>query len=161
MALKGTELLFAPHQTGGFDIERAGMGRIPLELWKNREEDPVPMQQAILGPKGREWLMKWLPSRAYDNNCFLVFTNGVGIDGPEVRVGCNMIVDPEGIVMAETTASDDGVIYATLDKQARVGSLAESHMRARRPSLYGPIAEPIEEIDTRLIRNTVSGETID
>ena len=160
LALKGAEIIFAPHQTGGFDIERCGMGRIPLSLWKNRESDPVPMRQAILGPKGREWQMKWLPSRAYDNNVYTVFANGVGIDGPEVRPGCSMILDPEGMVLAETTEAADAMIMTTVRRSARQNTLAGSHILARRPSLYGQIVEPVPERSTREIRNKVSGEKI-
>lgn len=160
LALKGAEIIFAPHQTGGFDIERAGMGRIPLDLWRNRHTDPVPMRQAILGPKGYEWVVKWLPSRSYDNNVYTIFVNGVGIDGPEVRTGCSMILDPEGIVLTETTEAEDDMITAILSKQGLQNTLAASHMRARRPSLYGKIVEPIEEASTRDIRNRVSGEKI-
>jgi len=74
LALKGAEIILAPHQTGGFDIPHAGMGRIPLELWHKRHENPEKIQKEILGPKGREWIVKWLPSRAYDNNLYYVFT---------------------------------------------------------------------------------------
>jgi predicted amidohydrolase len=160
LALKGVELVFAPHQTGGFDIPRAGMGRIPLDLWRNRHRDPLAMREAILGLKGRAWIAKWLPSRAYDNDCYLVFANGVGIEGPEVRVGCSMILDPEGIIIAETTAAEDNLIIAELHKEARVNSLAGSHIAARRPSLYGLITAPAQEVDTRTIRNRMSGEKI-
>jgi predicted amidohydrolase len=160
LALKGAEIIFAPHQTGGFDIPRAGMGRIPLELWRRRHDDPVPMRQAILGPKGREWIVKWLPCRSYDNNIYTVFANGVGIDGPEIRTGNSMIIDPEGIILAETTEADNAMVVATLSKSARVGTLSGSHVMARRPKLYGKIVEPTKEVDTRTIRNLVSGEKI-
>ena len=33
-------------------------------------------------------------------------------------------------------------------------------MLARRPSLYGKIVESVEEVDTRLVRNAVSNQTI-
>ena len=160
LALQGAELIFAPHQTGGFDIPRAGMGRIPLEVWRKRHADPLPMKQAITGPKGREWLLKWLPCRAYDNNAYVVFTNGVGIDGPEVRVGCNMIIDPEGLVVAETAEPEDAMIVAQLTREKRVNSLPSAHIGSRRPSLYGKITEAVPEIDTRLLRNSVSNEQI-
>jgi len=160
LALKGAEVIFAPHQTGGFDIPRAGMGRIPLELWQNRHRDPQPMRDAILGPKGRAWIAKWLPSRAYDNNCYYVFSNGVGIDGPEVRVGCSMIIDPEGIVIAETDEAEDDLIVAELYKEKRIDSLPSAHLASRRPSLYGKIVEPAPEVDTRTVRNRVSREKI-
>ena len=160
LALKGAEVIFAPHQTGGFDIERCGMGRIPLDLWKNRVAEPVAMRQAILGPKGREWLMKWLPSRSYDNNVYTVFANGVGIDGPEVRPGCSMIVDPEGVPICETNEAVDAMVAATVSKVNLKGTLAGSHVMARRPSLYGKISEPVPERSTREIRNSISREKI-
>jgi predicted amidohydrolase len=160
LALQGAELIFAPHQTGGFDIPKAGMGRIPLEFWRNRHRDPVPMKDAILGLKGRAWITKWLPSRAYDNNAYIIFANGVGIDGPEVRVGCSMILDPEGIIVAETNEAEDDLIIATLYKEKRINSLASSHMASRRPSLYGKVVEAVPEVDTRTLRNRVSNEKI-
>jgi len=49
---------------------------------------------------------------------------------------------------------------ATLTKSARVGTLSGSHVLARRPSLYGKIIELTKEVDTRKIRNRVSGEKI-
>jgi predicted amidohydrolase len=160
LCLKGAELILAPHQTGGFDIASRGMGRIAPKVWKNRERDPVAVKQEFEGPKGREWIIKWLPSRAYDNNLYYVFTNGVGIDGPEVRVGCSMIIDPEGIVLAETTAAADEVIVASLSKAGRKRTVSSGHIKARRPSLYAKIVEPIEELDTRSVRNELSGHTI-
>ncbi len=160
LALKGAEIIFAPHQTGGFDIERCGMGRIPLELWKNRVADPIAMRQAILGPRGREWLMKWLPSRSYDNNVYTIFANGVGIDGPEVRPGCSMILDPEGVPIIETTEAADTMVMAVVSKAGLKGTLAGSHVLARRPSLYDKITERVPERSTREIRNSISREKI-
>ena len=160
LALNGAEIIFAPHQTGGFDINRAGMGRIPLEHWKSRHEDPVPMRQAILGPKGREWLVKWLPSRSYDNSVYTIFANGVGIDGVEVRTGGSMILDPEGIIIAETTEAEDSMAVAVLAKSALKDTLGATHMLSRRPSFYGKLCEPIEEKSTRQLRNRISGQTI-
>lgn len=160
LALQGAEIVFAPHQTGGFDIPLAGMGRIPLDVWRNRHRDPLPMKEAMLGLKGRAWITKWLPSRAYDNNTYIVFSNGVGIDGPEVRVGCSMIIDPEGIIIAEANDPEDSMIIAMLYKEKRINSLASIHMAARRPSLYGRIVAPAVEIDTRTLRNRVSNEKI-
>ena len=35
--------------------------RCSRELWENRHRDPVPLRQEFQGPKGRQWLMRWLP----------------------------------------------------------------------------------------------------
>ena len=160
LCLKGAEIIFAPHQTGGFDLESAGMGKIDLDVWRNRHKDPRAARVELNGPKGREWVMKWWPSRAYDNNLYYVYANGIGIDGPEVRTGGTMIVDPEGIVLEEATALGDQMIIAHMDKSARVGTVGSGNVASRRPSLYGMLAEAIEERDTREIRNSLTGHTI-
>lgn len=160
LCLKGAEIIFAPHQTGAFDMASRGMGRIPLDVWRNRYADPAAIRQAIDGPKGYEWIMKWLPSRPYDNNLFYVFPNGVGIDGPEVRVGCSMILDPEGIVLAETRAAGADLVVAPLSRDARLRTVSSGHLKARRPSLYNKIVEPVEERDTRSIRNELTSHQI-
>lgn len=155
-ALLGAEIVFAPHQTGGFDIELAGMGRIPTALWDNREADPVAIREAILGLKGRDWLLKWLPSRAYDNNLFYVFTNGVGRDGDEIRTGNAMILDPHGRIMVESQRPGDDMVIAVLNKSMREKTLGRSHMLTRRPELYGPIVEKRDGVDTREVRNALT-----
>jgi predicted amidohydrolase len=95
-----------------------------------------------------------------DSNLFYVFANGVGIDGPEVRVGCSMILDPEGIILAETKHAGDDMIVAALSREARVRTVCSGHLKARRPSLYGKIVEPVKEIDTRNVRNELTGHKI-
>jgi len=154
--LAGAELVLAPHQTGGFDIEIAGMGRIPHETWRKRHDDPEPMRQAIVGPQGREWLLKWLPARAYDHNVFYVFSNGVGIDGSEVRTGNAMIIDNHGIVLAESSAADNDLVIADLDHASLQRALGRSHALSRRPELYGPLAEGEAAASTWEVRNAMT-----
>ncbi len=48
------------------------MGQIDLTLWENRFEDPEAVEAEFRGPKGREWLLRWLPARAHDNGMFLI-----------------------------------------------------------------------------------------
>ena len=72
-ALKGAEILLAPHQTGGCTTPSPrGMKRIDPALWKTRKSDPQTIEAEFRGPNGREWLMRWLPSRAHDNGFFLL-----------------------------------------------------------------------------------------
>lgn len=141
MRLQGVELLFAPHMTGAFDIPVAGMGRIALSVWENRASDPQTLQAEILGPKGKQWLLKWLPSRAYDNGIFVVFTNGIGKDGPEVRTGNSMVLDPHGRAIAATDAPHDAIIFADCARGELAVNLGAAHLNSRRPHLYGPLAE--------------------
>lgn len=160
LQLRGAQVVFCPHQTGGFDVPCAGMGKISLELWRNRGTDPEPVRREIIGPKGREWVGKWFPSRAYDFGTYAVFCNGVGIDGPdEVRTGNSMIVDPHGIIMAETNALGDDMVVADLDPVLLELNLGASHAAARRPELYGSLTEPkATQVDTREERTRLRKE---
>jgi len=77
-ALHGAEILLAPHQTGGCDSPSPRcMGRIDPDLWRNRDQDPEAIEAEFRGPKGRDWLMHWLPARAHDNGMFLAQGEGL------------------------------------------------------------------------------------
>ncbi|MGI6208173.1 MAG: nitrilase family protein, partial [Anaerolineae bacterium] len=119
-ALKGAEVLLAPHQTGGCALKDPHtMGRVDRALWDNRHVNPEAIEAEFRGPKGREWLMRWLPARAHDNGLFLVFANGVGVDDDEVRTGNSMILDPYGRILAETWKAADDMVVADLDASLR------------------------------------------
>src|SRR6266581_1137789 len=102
-ALLGAELLLAPHQTGGCDsLSPRGMKPIDPAIWARRHTDSAACEAELCGPKGRGWLMRWLPSRAHDNGMFLLFSNGIGPDDDEIRTGNAMVLDPYGDVIAES-----------------------------------------------------------
>ena len=153
-ALKGAELLLAPHQTGGCDSRSPeAMGLIDPELWHNRHEDPEAIEDAFRGPKGRGWLMRWLPARAHDNGMFLVFSNGVGLDDGEVRTGNAMVLDPYGRIVEETGAAADKMVVADLDADLLEMCTGQRWLRGRRPALYEPLATRTgEELDPREAR---------
>ena len=154
MALKGTEVLLAPHQTGGCDSPSPHcMGLVDRALWDNREENPEAIEAEFKGPKGREWLTVWLPARAHDNGLFLIFSNGVGVDDNEVRTGNAMIIDCYGRIIAETWKASDDMVVAELDASVRKNCTGVRWLRSRRPKLYGPLAIPTgQERDTRKVR---------
>ena len=159
-ALEGAEILLAPHQTGGC---RSGsphaMSAIDPALWQNRERDPDALRSEFAGVKGREWLMRWLPSRAHDNGMFLVFANGVGQDDDEVRTGNAMILDPYGRILAESTALADDMVVADLDAGLRDRATGVRWIKARRPELYGSLATRTgKEQDTRTVRFEFGGK---
>ncbi len=79
-----------------------GRGKIDRRLWENRHRDPVPLRMEFEGPKGRGWLMHWLPTRAYENGVYYVFTNAVGVDHDTIKTGNAMIIDPMGEIVAES-----------------------------------------------------------
>ena len=153
-ALMGAEILIAPHQTGGCNsVSPRGMKPIDPALWEHRQEDPEALRAEFRGPKGREWLMRWLPSRAHDNGMFLLFSNGVGRDDDEVRTGNAMVLDPYGDIIAESEALGDDLVVADLDASLLPSSSGRRWMRARRPELYQPLVERTgREEDTRTVR---------
>lgn len=142
-ALMGAELLIAPHQAGGGQsVSPHGMKRIPLEKWARRREDPAAIEAEFRGPSGREWFMRWLPSRAHDNGMFLIFSNGVGQDEDEVRTGNAMILDPYGRIIAETWVADDAIVTAELDLGLLDKCTGQRWLRGRRTELYGVLTQP-------------------
>ena len=153
-ALQGAEILLAPHQTGGCDsASPRGMRPVDVRLWEDRVKNPAAIEAEFRGPKGRGWLMRWLPTRAHDNGLFLIFSNGVGVDDDEVRTGNAMIIDPYGEILAETSEARDAMVVADLDPQVRDMCTGERWIRSRRPSLYGPLTQHTgREQDTRTVR---------
>jgi predicted amidohydrolase len=142
-ALLGAEVLLAPHQTGGCNsISPHGMKPIDAKLWARRHVDPGAIGEELTGPKGKGWIMRWLPSRAHDNGMFVLFANGVGIDDDEVRTGNAMILDPYGRTVAGTDVADDAMVVADLDLALIPQSTGRRWLRARRPELYGPLTQP-------------------
>lgn len=153
-ALRGADILLAPHQTGGCRSGSPhGMKRIDVRLWENRHEDPEAIEKELKGPNGRGWLMRWLPSRAHDNGMFIVFSNGVGIDDDEVRTGNAMVIDPYGRILAETWKAGDDMVVADLDTDLLDRSSGRRWMKGRRPELYQEIgAVSGKEISAREAR---------
>jgi predicted amidohydrolase len=154
VALQGAEILLAPHQTGGcLSPSPQCMGRIDLQLWHDRLDNPEAIEAQFRGPKGRQWLLTWLPSRAHDNGMFLLFSNGVGIDDNEVRTGNAMILDCYGRILAETCKADDVMVVAELKASLREKCTGVRWTKSRRPELYGELAQATgQEQDTRTTR---------
>lgn len=153
-ALKGAEVLLAPHQTGGCRSRSPrAMGAVDVELWERRSENPEALRREFAGPKGRGWLLRWLPARAHDNGMYILFSNGVGRDDDEVRTGNAMIIDPYGEIIAESNAIEDDMVIADLDASILESSSGRRWLNARRPDLYNPITETTtKERPTRSVR---------
>jgi predicted amidohydrolase len=141
-ALKGAELIFMPHVTGCLPSVMPGRGVVDPALWANRETDPVPLRQEFDGPKGRGWLMRWLPTRAYENGVYAVFTNPIGMDYGQVRNGNAMVLDPYGEVIAECRRLGDDFCIGVCTKDRIANSSGQRYLRARRPELYGKLVAP-------------------
>ena len=137
--LLGANIIFMPHVTMCTPSTRPGAGFVDPELWKNRETDPTSLRLEFDGMKGREWLMKWLPSRAYDNGIYAVFSNAVGMDDDQLKNGCSMIIDPFGDIIAECRNLGDDFVTAVLSPEKLVKSGGYRYLKARRPDLYKDI----------------------
>lgn len=140
--LLGAEVIFAPHVTGGTPSEMPGRGVIEPALWAARERDPDALRREFDGPKGRGWLMRWLPARAWENGVYIVFANAVGRDDDTIKPGLAMILDPFGDVQAESRALGDDVVVTELKADKIVRAPGRRYLRARRPELYGTLVEP-------------------
>ena len=153
-ALKGADILIAPHQTGGCNSRSPNaMGLIDPELWLNRDNNPDAIYEEMQGKKGREWLLRWLPSRAHDNGMFVIFSNGVGVDMDEVRTGNAMIISPYGEIIAESDSVDNDMVIADLKGYELDLCTGRRWIRGRRPALYQPITEVSgEELDAHEAR---------
>jgi len=137
--LLGANILFMPHVTMCTPSTRPGAGFVDPGLWQNRENDPTSLRLEFDGMKGREWLMKWLPSRAYDNGIYAVFSNPIGMDDDQLKNGCSMIIDPFGDILAECRSFDDSLVSSTLIPEKLTMAGGYRYTKARRPDLYKDI----------------------
>ncbi|QBJ85352.1 nitrilase [Chryseobacterium gleum] len=134
--LLGAEIIFMPHVTMCTPSTRPGAGFVDPQLWENREADPTSLRLEFDGMKGRNWLMKWLPARAYDNGIYIVFSNPVGMDDDQLKNGCSMIIDPFGDVIAECRSWEDSFESAVINPQKLTQAGGYRYIKARRPELY-------------------------
>jgi 5-aminopentanamidase len=137
--LLGADIIFMPHVTMCTPSTRPGAGFVDHGLWENRENDPTSLRMEFDGMKGRDWLMKWLPSRAYDNAVYVVFSNPIGMDDDQLKNGCSMIIDPFGDVVAECRALGDEVVSSVLIPEKLIMAGGHRYLQARRPELYRDI----------------------
>lgn len=134
--LSGADIIFMPHVTMCTPSTRPGAGFVDPKLWENREADPTSLRIEFDGMKGRGWLMKWLPARAYDNAIYVIFSNPVGMDDDQLKNGCSMILDPFGDILAECRSFDDSFVTATITPEKLTQAGGHRYIKARRPELY-------------------------
>ncbi len=136
--LLGADIIFMPHVTMCTPSTRPGAGFVDKTLWENREKDPTSLRLEFDGMKGRDWLMKWLPARSYDNAVYTIFSNPIGMDDDQLKNGCSMVIDPFGDIIAECRRlGDDSVTTLTAEKLQQAGG--HRYLQARRPELYRDI----------------------
>lgn len=137
--LLGADIIFMPHVTMCTPSTRPGAGFVDPKLWENRESDPTSLRLEFDGMKGRDWLMKWLPARAYDNAVYVVFSNPIGMDDDQLKNGCSMIIDPFGDIIAECRTLGDDFITAVCTPEKLTMAGGYRYKKARRPDLYRDI----------------------
>jgi predicted amidohydrolase len=148
-SLLGAEIIFAPHVTMCTPSSMPGRGFVDDALWQKRELDPVPLRMEFDGPKGMQWLMRWLPARAYDNGVYYVFTNPIGYDGDQLKNGNSLILDPYGDVMVEIKSFNDEIAIATVTEDKLKLSGGYRYKNARKPELYRDILSADHQSQTK------------
>lgn len=150
-SLLGAELIFAPHVTCCTPSAMPGRGYVDDKLWQNRMNDPESLRLEFDGPKGRSWLMKWLPARAYDNGVYYAYTNPIGYDGEHLKNGNSMVIDPYGEVLSEIKSFENDITLAKIEKEKIPLSGGYRYKNARRPKLYKDIIGQEHESETKPI----------
>ncbi|GAB4017225.1 nitrilase family protein [Spirosoma migulaei] len=149
--LLGANVIFMPHVTMCTPSTRPGAGFVDPKLWENRESDPTSLRLEFEGMKGRDWLMKWLPARAYDNGIYAVFSNPIGMDDDQLKNGCSMIIDPFGDVLAECRTLGDDFVTATLTPEKLTQAGGHRYIKARRPELYRDIIGQAHQSEQKVV----------
>lgn len=149
--LLGAEIIFMPHVTMCTPSSRPGAGFVSPELWENRENDPTSLRLEFRGMKGRDWLMKWLPARAYDNGIYVAFSNPVGMDDDQLKNGCSMIIDPFGDILSECQTFEDSFVSSVLTKEKLQLAGGSRYRKARRPDLYRDIIGQAHQSEQKVI----------
>jgi predicted amidohydrolase len=149
--LLGANVIFMPHVTMCTPSTRPGAGFVDPALWKNREADPTSLRLEFDSMKGRGWLMKWLPARAYDNAIYAIFSNPIGMDDDQLKNGCSMIIDPFGDILAECRTLGDDFVIATLTPEKLTQAGGQRYIKARRPDLYKDILGQDHHSEQRVV----------
>ncbi len=150
-SILGAEIIFAPHVTMCTPSSMPGRGYVDDKLWQEREINPGPLRMEFDGPKGRDWLMRWLPARAYDNGVYYVFTNPIGYDGEHLKNGNSMILDPYGDVLTEIKSFENHISIATVTDDKLTLSGGYRYKKARKPYLYKDIIGAVHRSETKPI----------
>ncbi|HMG09079.1 MAG TPA: nitrilase family protein [Mucilaginibacter sp.] len=137
--LLGADIIFMPHVTMCTSSTRPGAGFVDPQLWLNKENNRQLLRAEFDGLKGRSWLMKWLPARAYDNAIYAIFSNPIGMDGDQLKNGCSMVIDPYGDVIAECTSLENEIAIAEVSEDKLKLAGGYRYIKARKPELYGDI----------------------
>ncbi|CAH6721557.1 omega-amidase Nit3p [[Candida] jaroonii] len=130
-ALQGMEICF-----NGYNTTADGTA-----LFNKVENKEVRMYHSDLSTK----------SNAYCNSCFAVSVAKCGVEDDQELIAGSLIVDPNGLVIAQAKTEGDEILYADIDLDETISGKQKmfDFSRHRRPELYGRLvsqkgAIPIE-----------------
>lgn len=149
--LLGAQIIFMPHVTMCTPSTRPGAGFVDPALWQDKEANKDILREEFDGTKGRQWLMKWLPARAYDNAIYVVFSNPIGMDDDQLKNGCSMILDPYGDVTAECRSLNNAIAIAEITPDKLINAGGHRYIKARKPNLYKHILGKDHESEQKVI----------
>jgi len=112
LALRGAEVIFMPicFSTYADPKHRASIWEVPLR------------------------------ARAYENGCYVVAANRVGVEGPRHHLGRSMVVDPRGGILADAGTEDVTLLVHEIDLDAVAAARKDfPWWRDRRPDLYADL----------------------
>lgn len=156
-ALLGAQIIFMPHVTMCTPSTRPGAGFVDANLWKDKIKNAEILRKEFDGIKGREWLMKWLPARAYDNGIYAIFSNPIGMDDDQLKNGCSMIIDPFGDIIAECRSLHDEFVIADVTPGKLTQAGGYRYTQARRPELYKDIIGADHKAELKISWMTQAG----
>lgn len=85
-----------------------------------------------------------VPARAYENQVYVAYANRSGTEGDLVYCGESCVVGPDGADLARAGSGDE-LLLAEIDPARLAASRAvNTHLRDRRPGLYGALIETQE-----------------
>lgn len=117
-ALQGMEICF-----NGYNTTADGTA-----LFNKVENKEVRMYHSDLSTK----------SNAYCNSCFAVSVAKCGVEDGQELIAGSLIVDPNGLVIAQAKTEDDEILYADIDLDETISGKQKmfDFSRHRRPELY-------------------------
>jgi predicted amidohydrolase len=149
--LLGADIIFMPHVTMCTPSTRPGAGFVDPQLWLDKENNRQQLRAEFDGLKGRSWLMKWLPARAYDNAIYAIFANPIGMDDDQLKNGCSMVIDPYGDVIAECTSLENEIAIAEVSEDKLKLAGGYRYIKARKPELYGDIIGKSHQSEQKVV----------
>lgn len=89
-----------------------------------------------------------VPTRAYENQMFLIYANRCGVERDFVYCGESAVIGPDGLDLARASAGE-AMIVAELDPALlRQSRNLNTYLSDRRPELYGTLSLPVDSAKT-------------